>query len=190
MKIKMIYLAAGNSRRFGSNKLYYEIDGKPMFRYGLETLEKVLDQNQDSSLTVVTEYPMVREYVCKRKKIWKDRISAVGSPEHEKGISYSIRAGLAGDAADYYLFCVADQPYLCFETVLELIRKTTEGGYVGGCVRWKDTSGNPAIFSAKLLPELLALTGDTGGKKILKNRKNVCTVEARYPAETEDIDIL
>ena len=30
----MIYMAAGNSRRFGSNKLFYPIDGKPMYLNG------------------------------------------------------------------------------------------------------------------------------------------------------------
>ena len=38
MKIALIMLAAGNSRRFGSNKLLYEIDGKPMYRHILEKL--------------------------------------------------------------------------------------------------------------------------------------------------------
>ena len=34
--IHIIYMAAGNSRRFGSNKLFYELDGKPMYRHLLE----------------------------------------------------------------------------------------------------------------------------------------------------------
>ena len=38
MKIALIMLAAGNSRRFGSNKLLYEIEGKPMYRHILEKL--------------------------------------------------------------------------------------------------------------------------------------------------------
>ena len=38
MKIALIMLAAGNSRRFGSNKLLYEIDGRPMYRHILEKL--------------------------------------------------------------------------------------------------------------------------------------------------------
>ena len=41
MKIALIMLAAGNSRRFGSNKLLCEIDGKPMYRHILEKLTAV-----------------------------------------------------------------------------------------------------------------------------------------------------
>ena len=39
MKIAMIMLAAGNSRRFGANKLLYEIAGIPMYRHVLEQLD-------------------------------------------------------------------------------------------------------------------------------------------------------
>lgn len=68
MRIALIMLAAGNSRRFGSNKLLYEIDGKPMYRHILEKLmavEKKLEeiepvtlkdhkrQNEESSRRVV-----------------------------------------------------------------------------------------------------------------------------------------
>ena len=41
MKIAMIMLAAGNSRRFGANKLLYEIDGMPMYRHVLNQLIQV-----------------------------------------------------------------------------------------------------------------------------------------------------
>ena len=42
--IHIIYMAAGNSRRFGSNKLFYELDGKPMYRHLLERLIKIKDR--------------------------------------------------------------------------------------------------------------------------------------------------
>ena len=48
MKIALIMLAAGNSRRFGSNKLLYEIDGKPMYRYILEKLMVVAEQLEET----------------------------------------------------------------------------------------------------------------------------------------------
>ena len=48
MKIALIMLAAGNSRRFGRNKLLYEIEGKPMYRHILEKL-MIADILPDSS---------------------------------------------------------------------------------------------------------------------------------------------
>lgn len=41
MKIGMILLAAGYSRRFGSNKLLYKIEGKSMYLCSLERLLEV-----------------------------------------------------------------------------------------------------------------------------------------------------
>lgn len=190
MKIQMIYLAAGSSRRFGRNKLYYAIDGKPMFCYGLDTLCEVLKKREDTFLTVVTRYDLVTEYVKKKQKIWKERIGTVNSPDSVKGISYSIRAGLAGADADYYLFCVADQPWLRTQTVLELLQKTVEGGCRGGFVQYNGVGGNPAVFSKELVPRLWELQGDNGGKKILMNHPGVCTVTAGVPEELRDIDRL
>ena len=40
MKLGLIMLAAGNSRRFGSNKLLYSVDGMPMYRHILLELKK------------------------------------------------------------------------------------------------------------------------------------------------------
>lgn len=189
MKIKMIYLAAGNSRRFGNNKLYHKIAGRPMFLYGLDVLEQVLKETENTVLTVVTVYEEIRKEVLTRKKLWQERLEVVDSPDSGKGISCSIRAGLTGTAADYYLFCVADQPWIQTETILELIRETTEKHCLGGWVQWNDISGNPTIFSKELLPQLLALDGDTGGKSILRKQKNICVVQAKQAAEIKDIDV-
>ncbi len=184
----MIYLAAGNSRRFGSNKLYADLDGKPMFLHGLEALEQVLFKDPDTELTVVTEFERILDYVKERASVFGDRIKTVPSPEREKGISYSIRAGLLGERADYYLFCVADQPWIRSQTLLELLKKIKTGGYAGGCVSFCGIWGNPAVFSDALYPELLGLTGDTGGKKILMKLENICFAEAKEARELTDID--
>ena len=41
MKIDLILMAAGNSRRFGSNKLLYEWRGKKLYRYMYDSLVEV-----------------------------------------------------------------------------------------------------------------------------------------------------
>ena len=45
MKIHMIYLAAGNSRRFGSNKLLYDFHGMPLYQYGFNQLLELLKKH-------------------------------------------------------------------------------------------------------------------------------------------------
>ena len=37
--VEFDFLAAGNSIRFGSNKLLYRLNGKCMYRYGLEVVD-------------------------------------------------------------------------------------------------------------------------------------------------------
>ena len=54
-KVHMIYMAAGNSRRFQGNKLLYTISGKALYRYGLETLIEVQKNYPDTTLTVVVQ---------------------------------------------------------------------------------------------------------------------------------------
>ena len=60
MKTVLIMLAAGNSRRFGSNKLLYEIEGKPMYLHVLEQLKQVQKKIPDSGIIVLTQYQEIK----------------------------------------------------------------------------------------------------------------------------------
>lgn len=108
MRIALIMLAAGNSRRFGGNKLLYEIDGNPMYRYILERLIAVAGAGgqgkevsscvletgslknikQEVTVTVVTQYEEIEE-----------EARALGvpvyiNPHPDEGISSSLKIGL------------------------------------------------------------------------------------------------
>ena len=61
MKIRMIYLAGGNSRRFGTNKLLELLDGKPMYRHLLDRLIRICGRHDRWELVVVTQYHEVAE---------------------------------------------------------------------------------------------------------------------------------
>ena len=91
MKLELVMLAAGNSRRFGSNKLLYTVDGQPMYRHILSELEKIQKQLESQgtqcSITVVTQYDEIAEDVRKRG------ISALYNLHPEEGISSSLRIG-------------------------------------------------------------------------------------------------
>ena len=118
-------------------------------------------------------------------------VRAVFSPESEKGQSYTIRAGLdALDVreGDFVVSVVADQPCLTAQTVANLL-DAAQPGITCARVGFGERRGNPALFSAALVPELRALrvTGDEGGRALLR-RPDCVLVQAGSELELCDID--
>jgi len=240
--IHIIYMAAGNSRRFGSNKLFYELDGKPMYRHLLERLieikdrynkskntgtNKPLDSDEMDADTVIDTYigtdtglskkagkktknaesnnPVIDITVVTRYREILDYCSsipdchAVLSPDSEKGISYTIKAGIMAvqeqkktGMQDYYMFAVADQPYLKSQSVIKLIDKVLENKGNKRLVfslHCGDAVGNPCVFHSSLIPQLLSLEGDKGGRSVAK-KYDCVYVDIADERELMDIDSL
>lgn len=213
--IHIIYMAAGNSRRFGSNKLFYELGGKPMYRHLLERLIEIKDRynklkNAESNnpvidITVVTRYREILDYCA-----CIPDCHAVLSPDSEKGISYTIKAGImavqeqkkpektsgslhnTAEPEDYYMFAVADQPYLKSQSMIKLIDKVLENKGNKRLVfslHCGDAVGNPCVFHSSLIPQLLSLEGDKGGRSVAK-KYDCVYVDIADERELMDIDTL
>ena len=199
--IHIIYMAAGNSRRFGSNKLLYELDGKPMYRHLLDHLVEIKDRynklKSDSpviDITVVTRYREVLDYCA-----CIPDCHAVLSPDSEKGISYTIKAGIMAvqeqkktGMQDYYMFAVADQPYLKSQSVIKLIDRVLENKgdkQLAFSLRCGDAVGNPCVFHSSLISQLLSLEGDKGGRSVAK-KYDCVYVDIADELELMDIDTL
>lgn len=171
MNIEAIYLAAGFGSRFGSNKLLYELEGKALYRYGLDMLSAAQKECVSiSRITVVTQYAEIERYVEALPENQAGHIRCAQNSHSERGISSSLQIGILADEgcqADAYLFCVADAPYLSKETLLGMIKAFTESEKGILCAKAAGQRGNPVIFDKKYRQELLALTGDLGGRQIL-----------------------
>ncbi|MDO5424515.1 MAG: nucleotidyltransferase family protein [Eubacteriales bacterium] len=179
----IIYLAAGNSRRFGRNKLLVPLEGKELYRHGMEMLARFCRKREDCFLAVVSQYEEILEAVR------RESILAVESPESSKGMAFSIRAGLRAfeemREEDFVLFVVADQPFLQEETVERIVECAGPGVEVVSAA-WKGRPGNPVMFSARLAPELLGLSGDEGGRKVAK--RHTCRFVEAEERELWDVD--
>ena len=99
-------LAAGNARRFGSNKLKAQVDGESLIRRALEAVPSGL------VTVVVSQYPdilaLAGEY----------GFAAVANDRPDLGLSRSVRLGLERlTDCGGVLFLVADQPWLKRDSV-------------------------------------------------------------------------
>lgn len=189
MKIGMVLLAAGFSRRFGSNKLLYKIDGKPMYLIALEQLrlaqeELTAETSLSCRLAVVTQYETIIETAEQMKA------ETVRNPHPEEGIASSLKLGLRNFwDTDACLFSVADQPWLTGKTITDLVKLFLKSGKGMACAAEKGEPGNPCIFSRKYYPELRKLSGDKGGKRILRQHlEDAALLEIAESRELTDVD--
>jgi len=186
----MIHLclsAAGNGTRFGSNKLLADFRGRPLWTYGYRVLAEVAAEC-GAEVHVVTRYSEILDAVGKH---------GVNSPESEKGLSFTVRAACraCGEVRedDRILFLAADQPNVTATTVRRLLEVVLsdrlDGAFPLAACAWDgETSGNPVVFAGVLVPKLMNLTGEQGGKAVLRGYPNRTAHVLCDPEELTDID--
>ena len=190
--MNLILLAAGYSRRFPGRKLLAEINGKPLYLITLEKLCTLCDRHPDWLIVVVTSYDEIEAY-CKTQQI--SCVKNVGA--ENTGIASSIQKAVhfletiqkdAGrQTAD--VFFTADQPLLDCHVVEQFLLAYEAQEQKAGTLVCEDIWRNPNIFDASYRTELLSLTGDTGGKQILKNhREDVFCFQTADAFQFSDID--
>ena len=187
VKLALIMLAAGNSRRFGSNKLMYEVDGVPMYQRTLRLLQKAAERIPDNRIVVVTQ-PQYSEIIDVVKETGAE---VLFNPKPERGIASSMQIGLEiAKDADACLFTVSDQPWLTAETIIALYDAFQSENKGMACTVWGEKTGNPCIFSKKYYRKLMEITGDKGGKQIIKRYpEDVTYLKISDEREQQDVDV-
>ena len=186
MKFALVLTAAGMSKRFGSDKLAYPIDGKPMLLHALELYDRLSDRFV-SRTVVLRAGAEERRMVAERMEY-----RVVENPDPERGIASSVVLGtqdaLKSDP-DAILYAVGDQPRVTEKTVLTLLNTFQKDPTRIVAPVGEGKRGNPVVFPKDLIPELLALSGDVGGSQVIKRHPDrVVTVEVPA-AELYDVDV-
>ena len=180
MKLGCVVMAAGESRRFGDvNKLLQAFDGIPLYVRALSAVpEGVFDR-----VCVVTGYAPIRSLAQEH-----GFLTAVND-RPELGVSRTIRLGLEQmQDCDGVVFMTADQPLLTAYTLRKLAAAFAEKP---GCVfaaAHNGKRGNPCLFPRVLFGELLALEGDVGGSRVIKNHPDRLVLVEVAAEELEDCD--
>jgi len=176
-----ILLAAGQSTRFGRQKLLEPWRGEPLVR---KTARCFLEADLQPLVAVVSPDRRLVDALAGLP------LTVVENAHPEQGISSSIAIGLRAlpDTTQAVLIGVGDQPYLTTEAIEELVKAFSPGRII--VPRWGDHRGNPPVFDRRFFPELLALEGDHGGQRLITAHGDAVT-EVQFPARLgDDIDRL
>ncbi len=192
MKLSMIYMASGFGRRFGSNKLLASLGGRPLYTYGLKALAegaRILAKKSGIACEVITvsQYPKILETA--RCLIPEGK--TVENPYSEEGITASIRLGVAAawEDTDAFLFFVADQPYTEGKMIAAFVEGYFKSGKMIGCTAFNGRRGSPTAFGACLRPELLLISGDQGGRQVMKAHPEELWIMETEEKQLWDVDL-
>lgn len=178
-KIGCVVMAAGNARRFGCNKLEAHVCGESMIRRALDAVPT----EEFARVAVVSQYAQIEALAAEYGFL------AVHNGDPDAGLSHTIALGLSVLAGcDAALFLVADQPLLRRESVRRLAALWRTEPEKIAAVSGGGRRGNPCLFPARFFPELLALTGDCGGSRVIRRHPDALMLLEIDACELADVD--
>lgn len=181
-RIDGVVLAAGQSRRFGSeNKLLTPVDGKPLVCHAVEPLCAVLPRvvvvvgnDADAVRDVLGAYP----------------VDCVENPDYSEGQATSLARGVEqlGPAVDGAVFALGDMPAVEPATVELLVDAFATGAGDPLVAAYDGQRGNPVLFGSQYFEQLATQTGDTGGRPVLRSAADTVLVATGDPGVHRDVD--
>ena len=178
-----IILAAGFSKRMGTEKLLLPVDGIPM----IESVIRAASTGGLGEIIFVYRRQELRELAERYN------LKTVYNGMAEEGQSTSVKAGLAAVSleAEGYLFFVGDQVFLTASVIDQLISVFRQNPQAIVVPVYKGRRGNPVLFPKKLRGELMEIEGDQGGRTLLeKYREEITWVPIEIEGGEMDVDTL
>ena len=176
-----LVLAAGSSRRFGSDKRYAQFDdGRTLL---CATIDSIIDHCREI-VVVVRPDDRLEDLLG----LWLDHpaVTCCVAKHAAEGMGASLADGYQfleksgriddGSVAGVMIM-LADMPYIVSNTFRQLVRDIDPDRIRIPCFGSPDEEanwGHPVIFGRRWLRELSKLSGDKGGRTILKHHPEAC----------------
>jgi len=182
--IGALVLAAGRSRRMGTQKLLLPLQGRPVIAH---VVDELLRSRMDRVLVVVGEDEgPIREAIADRP------VQFVTNSRAEGEMLSSVRCGLAVLPAQCAAVLVAlgDQPGIAAPVVAKLVDAFGADG--GGIVvpTYQGKRGHPLLIAMRYRNEILTRYDNVGLRGLLDaHPEDVLGVEVASPDVLEDIDV-
>ena len=158
-----IILAAGEGKRMGKVKLTLPLGDKQLIEWVLQAAKLSL---LDKYFLVVR--PEDKEII----KIGKTcGAEIVLNPNFRKGMSTSIKAALLKintQEVEGFFLILGDQPLITSKIIDKLMKSFSPGKREIVVPYYENRRGNPVLFDIYWKDELMAITGDVGGRVLIK----------------------
>lgn len=179
----VLVLAAGMGKRFGDNKLLKQYAGKPIYQYMIHNME----QMQECQRVIVTRTLEIKAHAGVAG------ITTVHNDHPELGISHSLQIGLLkclkeDPFLERVVVCVCDQPKLKVKTIKGLLEMGRLHGGKIVCASVENKKRNPVLWNRRFFSELLAITGDVGGRQVIEKHQQDVLLYEIDESEVRDID--
>lgn len=181
MKAGVILLAAGRSRRFGSDKRNAQLEN------GQTLIEASIAAIKDSGLPLLV--CLGRPDTALAATLAGRGISATLCDEAALGMGHTLSHGVRERPADWegVLVALADMPWIRPDSYLAIARQLTPDTIVAPCHEGR--RGNPVGFGAAFFELLAVTTGDSGARGILaSNPGAVRELALDDPGLLQDVD--
>lgn len=163
-----ILLAAGQSRRFGGDKLLHVMshngERKALI---LHTLSPWLEVFADITVVIRDDNTALRQVLTQSQH--SARLKLVLAPDAEKGMSASLISAIKTNSqAEAWLIGLADMPFIDSSVIQGSVTALLAGAVITQ-PDFDGQRGHPVGFASRFLPQLLALTGDKGARQIVSS---------------------
>ena len=180
-----IILAAGESSRFGKDKLKLSLGSKMVIDWVLEAASK--SKLEEILLVVKTGDRELLEIGEKYKA------TVVFNPDYKRGMSTSLQIALneLNNQKNLNGFCIllGDQPFVTADIINSLVKEFQKGNREIIVPYYEGKQGNPVLFDITWKDDFREITGDVGGRLIIKaNPDRVKRIDFSSIAVIFDID--
>ena len=181
----IILLAAGSSSCMGSPKQILPYKGKTLL---VHAVDAAISSGSKPVIVVLGANSQSLE----KELVFKEGLKIIINNEWEEGMASSIRCGIKEALEiepnlDGLIIMVCDQPFVDSLLLKKLLETQHQTGLPVVSSYYNSSPGVPALFHKSFFESLLALKGDTGARKLLKECKDV-VANVDFPDGVIDID--
>ena len=185
MKIELILLAAGQSKRFGGIKQLTDIHGQPMVCHCLSQYR----QSEKWIEGITTKFVVLGANAHSITQVLPDNVNKYVVSSWLNGMGHVLAQAIQyiGSDSSHVLIGLADQIALTQHMINRLLDVAKKQPKQIIAAKYGDVIGAPVIFPKQYFSQLSQLTGDKGAKKLLRQHAQQ-VISLAMPEAALDID--